>query len=51
MSWAQRDKTLQKTISRTKGKSLIISQIQEALWRKSNNLKPLLSRHEELYVS
>ena len=35
----------------TKGKSLIFIQIQEALWRKSNNLKPLLSPNEELHVS
>ena len=35
----------------TKGKSLIFIQIQEAIWRKSNNLKPLLSPNEELHVS
>ena len=35
----------------TKGKSLIFIQIQEALWRKSNDLKPLLSPNEELHVS
>ena len=33
--------------SRTKRKSLIIIRIQEALWRKLNNLKPLFSRTEE----
>ena len=35
----------------TKRKSLIIIQIQEALWRKLRRLKPLLSHNEELYIS
>ena len=33
--------------SRTKRKSLMIIRIQEALWRKLNNLKPLFSGNEE----
>ena len=34
-----------------KRKSLSVIQIKEGLWRKLNNLKPLFSRNEELYVS
>ena len=34
-----------------KRKSLSVIQIKKGLWRKLNNLKPLLSRNEELYVS
>ena len=38
--WAQRVKTLQETITLAdKRKSLLVIQIQEALWRKLNNLK------------
>ena len=46
--WAQRVKTLQETITfADKRKSLLVFQIQEALWRKLNNLKPLFSRNKE----
>ena len=49
---AQRDKTLQETITfDDKRKSLIIIQIKEALWRKSNKLKPLFGCNAELSVS
>ena len=42
MSWIQRDKTLQDTITFTdKRKSPLVIQNQEALWRKLDNLKPL----------
>ena len=34
-----------------KRKSLSVIQIKKGLWRKLNNLKPLFSRNEELYVS
>ena len=34
-----------------KRKWLSVVQIKEGLWRKINNLKPLFSRNEELYVS
>ena len=37
--------------SRAKRKSLIIIRIQEALWRKLNNLKPLFSGNEEHCIS
>ena len=38
MTWAQRDKTWQKTISfKKKRKSPLIIQIQERLWGKLNN--------------
>ena len=37
--------------SRTKRKSLMIIRIQEALWRKLNNLKPLFSGNEEHCIS
>ena len=37
--------------SRTKRKSLMIIRIQEALWRKLNNLKPLFSGNEEHFIS
>ena len=41
---AQRVKTLQETITfANKRKSLLVIQIQEALWRKLNNLKPYLA--------
>ena len=44
MSWAQRDRTLQETIAfGEKRKSLLVIQIQEALWRECNHLKPLFS--------
>ena len=52
MSWAQRDRTLQKKKkhfylhSRTNKNRLVI-QIQKALWRK---LEPLFSRNEMLYA-
>ena len=43
-SWAQRDKSLQETIAfGDKRKSLLAIQIQEALWRKLNNLNALFS--------
>ena len=42
MSWIQRDKTLQDTITFTDiRKSPLVIQNQEALWRKLDNLKPL----------
>ena len=42
--WAHRVKTVQETITfADKRKSLTVIQIQEALWRKLNNLKPLFS--------
>ena len=42
--WAQRVKTLQETITfADKRKSLLVIQIQEALWRKLNNVKPCLA--------
>ena len=46
MSWAQHDKTLQETIAFADKRKLllVIIQIQEALWRKLNKLKPLISR-------
>ena len=45
---AQRVKTLQETITfANKRKSLSVIQIQEALWRKLNDLKPLYSRKKE----
>ena len=34
-----------------KRESLSVIQIKEGLWRKLNDLKPLFSRNEELYVS
>ena len=34
-----------------KRKSLLVIQIKEGLWRKLNNLKPLLSCNEGLYIS
>ena len=37
--------------SRTKRKSLMMIWIQEALWRKLNNLKPLFSGNEEHCIS
>ena len=37
--------------SRTKRKSLMIIRIQEALWRKLNNPKPLFSGNEEHCIS
>ena len=37
--------------SRTKRKSLMIIRIQEVLWRKLNNLKPLFSGNEEHCIS
>ena len=37
--------------SRTKRKSLMIIRIQEALWRKLNNRKPLFSGNEEHCIS
>ena len=41
--WARRVKTTQETITfADKRKSLLVIQIQEALWRKLNNLKPYL---------
>ena len=44
----QRVKTLQETITfANKRKSLLVIQIQEALWKKLNNLKPLFSRKKE----
>ena len=44
--------SLQETISFTdKRKSLSVIHIKEGLWRQLNNLKPLFSRNEELYVS
>ena len=46
--WAQRVKTLQETITfADKRKSLLVIQIQETLWRKLKNLKPLFSRNKE----
>ena len=45
---AERVKTLQETITfADKRKLLLVIQIQEALWRKVNNLKPLFSRNKE----
>ena len=42
--WARRVKTTQETITfADKRKSLLVIQIQEALWRKLNNLKPYLA--------
>ena len=50
-SWAQRVKTGQKTITfADKRISLLVIQIQEALWRKINNLKPLFSRNKDREV-
>ena len=34
-----------------KRKSLSVIQIKKGLWRKLNNLKPLFSHNEELYLS
>ena len=46
--WAQRVKTLRETITfADKRKSLLVIQIQEALWRKLNNLKSLFSCNKE----
>ena len=45
---AQSFKTLQESITFSdKRKSLLVIHIQEALWRKLNNLKPLFSRNKE----
>ena len=45
---AQSLKTLQESITlAVKRKSLLAIHIQEALWRKLNNLKPLFSRNKE----
>ena len=46
--WAQRVKTLQETShSRTKENPFLVIQIQQALWRKLNNLKPISSLNKE----
>ena len=46
--WAQRVKTSQETITfADKKKTLLVIEIQKALWRKLNNLKPLFSRNKE----
>ena len=52
MTWTQlHDKTSLETITfMDKRKSLSVIQIKERLWR-LNNLKPLFSRNEELYIS
>ena len=45
---AERVKTLQETITfADKRKSLLVIKIQEVLWRKVNNLRPLFSRNKE----
>ena len=50
MSWAQRDKTLQKKKQHfyLHSRTRLVIQIQKALWRK---LEPLLSRNKMLYAS
>ena len=43
---------MQETITFTEKRKLIsVIQIQEALWRKLDNLKPLFNHNEEIYIS
>ena len=52
MSWAQRDKTLQETVTFTdKKKSTYNYSDPGGTLEKLNNLKPLFSRIEELNIS
>ena len=50
MSWAQRDKALQETITFTdKGK--LISHLDQSTLEKFKEWKPLFSHNKELYIS
>ena len=43
---------MQETVTFTETRKLIVViQIQEALWRKLDNLKPLFNHNEEIYIS
>ena len=43
---------MQETVTFTeKRKLILVIQIQEALWRKLDNLKPLFNNNEEFYIS
>ena len=52
MSWVQRDKTLQETVTFTNKKKTAYNYSDPGgTSEKLNNLKPLFSRIEELYIS
>ena len=52
MNWAQRDKTLQETVTFTDKKKTAYNYSDPGgTSEKLNNLKPLFSRIEELYIS
>ena len=50
-SWAQRDKTLQEKVTFMDTKEMAYYSNPGGTLEKLNNLKPLISRNEELYIS